>query len=246
VAKAVKIKSPTKRARDEARRQAQASRRRRNRLMLVAGVLAVAAVVALIIVGAISRGGGGGSTATVANKEGKTLGLATAPVTLTAWEDFQCPFCKQANAGPIQQVINDYVNTGKVKIEYKQFPFLGNGGAKDESVLAAEASECANDQGSFWPYHDALFDAQAGENRGAFSAANLKKIAANVGLDQEAFASCLDSGKYRSAVLAEKAQGDKLGITSTPTFFVNGQRILGNQPYSVFKDAIEKALQAAQ
>jgi protein-disulfide isomerase len=112
-------------------------------------------------------------------------------------------------------------------------------------MLAAQASECAADQGKFWPYHDALFAAQNGENRGAFSVANLKKMAGNVGLEPDAFGSCLDSGKFKSAVEQEKASGESLGIKSTPTFFVNGQRIVGVQPYSVFKDAIERALQAA-
>lgn len=215
--------------------------------MVAAAAVAAVAVIGLVIAGAISRPSKASSTtSTVATVEGKTLGSPDAPVTLTAWEDFQCPFCKQANNGAVAQVINDYVNTGKVKLVFAQFPFLGNGGSKDESMLAAEASECAAAQSLFWPYHDALYAAQSGENRGTFTTPNLEKMAGDTGLDQGAFNSCLESGTYKSVVDQQKSEGKALGINTTPTFIVNGQRITGAQPYSVFKDAIERALQAAQ
>jgi protein-disulfide isomerase len=160
-------------------------------------------------------------------------------VTLQAWEDFQCPYCKQANQDALSQVIKDYVQSGRVKIVYRHFAFLG-----DESSLAAQASEAAAEQGMFWEYHDALFAAQAGENRGAFSSARLKQMASNGGLDRAMFDAALDSGKYKSVVQAETSEGRKLGIDSTPVFFVNGVKIPGAQPYSVFKSTIESALGA--
>ncbi len=217
--------------------------------MLLAAAFAAVMVAGLVAAGLLTQsGGGGGATSSLssATRAGKTLGSADAPVTITAWEDFQCPFCKTANAGPLAQVVTDYVNTGKVKIVYQQFPFLGTGGANDESMLAAQASEYAAEQGLFWEYHDALFAAQAGgENRGAFTRANLAKIGAQVGLDPAALRAALDNGTYKASVQQEKAAGAKLGITSTPTFFVNGASIVGAQPYSAFKAAIDKALLAA-
>jgi protein-disulfide isomerase len=216
-------------------------------MMLMAAGAAAIAVAAIIIAGAMGRSSGGSVATSATTMAGKTLGKEDAPVTITAWEDFQCPFCKQVNSGAVAQVVAEYVNTGKVKIIYQQFPFLGTGGSNDESMLAAEASECAAEQHLFWAYHDSLFAAQSGsgENRGVFTMANLKKLAQTNGLDQEAFNSCLDSHKYRSAVEDQKAEGKKLGVESTPTFFVNGQRIVGAQPYSVFKRAIERALAAS-
>lgn len=238
MAKAVRIKSPNQRAREQARVERE-SRERRKRMMLFAGAAAAVAVVALIVVGAISRGDNFVNVRPDVNRDGKTLGDPTAPVTLQAWEDFQCPYCKQANQDALSQVIRDFVQSGQVKIVYRHFAFLG-----DESSLAAQASEAAAEQGMFWEYHDALFAAQAGENRGAFSSSRLKQMASNVGLDRAVFDAALDSGKYKSVVQAETSEGRKLGLDSTPVFFVNGVKIEGAQPYSVFKSTIEGALAA--
>ena len=238
MAKAVRIKSPNQRAREQARVERE-SRERRKRMMLFAGAAAAVAVVALIVVGAISRGDNFVNVRPDVNRDGKTLGDPTAPVTLQAWEDFQCPYCKQANQDALSQVIRDFVQSGQVKVVYRHFAFLG-----DESSLAAQASEAAAEQGMFWEYHDALFAAQAGENRGAFSSSRLKQMASNVGLDRAVFDAALDSGKYKSVVEAETSEGRKLGLDSTPVFFVNGVKIEGAQPYSVFKSTIEGALAA--
>jgi protein-disulfide isomerase len=98
------------------------ARERRRRLMFFAAAGAAVAVVALVVVGSIARGGGSSTTPADVNREGRVLGVATAPVTLVAWEDFQCPFCKQANDNALAQVITDYVKPGLVKIEYATSP----------------------------------------------------------------------------------------------------------------------------
>ena len=116
--------------------------------------------------------------------------------------------------------------------------FLG-----DESVWAAAASECASEQNVFWEYHDKLFENQAGENQGAFSKDNLKRFAAELGLNVEAFGNCVDSAKYEAQVLADTQAARELGWSSTPSFIVNGRGIVGAQPFNVFQDAIENALQ---
>jgi protein-disulfide isomerase len=121
-----------------------------------------------------------------------------------------------------------------VRLGYWQFAFLG-----DESKWAAEASECANDQGKFWEYHDLLFNSQSGENQGAFSKANLKKFAADLGLDAAKFNDCLDSNRYTSQIDQDLQVAQQIGVRSTPTFIVNGQPVMGAQPFEQFQSLIE-------
>ena len=120
---------------------------------------------------------------------------------------------------------------------YQHFAFLG-----PESQWAAEASECAGDQEQFWEYHDLLFDRQAGENQGAFAKDNLKRFAGDLGLNAEAFNQCLDSGKYAQFVKSQSENARSLGVRSTPTFVLNGQPIVGAQPFEVFQQAIDALL----
>ena len=111
-----------------------------------------------------------------------------------------------------------------------------------ESQWAAEASECAADQDAFWEYHDYLFENHAGENQGAFSKDNLKRFADELGLDTQAFNECLDSEKYTQVVQNETNAGRQIGVQSTPTFLVNGQPVVGAQPFDVFQQIIEERL----
>lgn len=124
-----------------------------------------------------------------------------------------------------------------MRFGYVHFAFLG-----PESVSAAEASECAAEQDRFWAYHDALFANQAGENRGAFDDALLQRFAADVGLDEEAFASCMASDRYLSVVTEESEWVRSLGVQSTPTFLVNDRPLVGAQPFEAFAQAIEQEL----
>ena len=124
-----------------------------------------------------------------------------------------------------------------VRIGYWHFAFLGQ-----ESQWAGEASECAAEQDAFWEYHDYLFDNHGGENRGAFSKENLKRFADELGLDTEAFNECLDSGRHTQIVQSETASGQQIGIQSTPSFLVNGQPVIGAQPFEAFEQVIEQEL----
>ena len=119
--------------------------------------------------------------------------------------------------------------------------FLGQ-----ESVWAAEAADCAAEQGQFWPYHDKLFAEQTGENRGAFSKNNLKVFAANLGLDQEAFNACVDSDRYAGQVRAETEAGRRQGVRSTPTLYVSGEKVEGLPSFDQLSQVIAaKAAEAA-
>jgi len=129
------------------------------------------------------------------------------------------------------------VNSGRVRFVYVHFPFLGS-----ESTWAAEASECAAEQDAFWEYHDYLYDHQQGENQSAFNKENLKQWAAELGLDAQSFNECVDTGKYSDIVAQQSTLARQIGVTSTPTFLINGQPLLGAQPFEVFKDYIESAL----
>lgn len=129
------------------------------------------------------------------------------------------------------------MNTGKVRFVYRHLVVLGA-----ESMRAAEASECAANQGKFWEYHDVLFLNWAGENRGAYSDANLKSFAARVGLDARTFGACLDGGQHAGLVREETAKANSLGVRSTPTVFVNDTMLAGLADYSVYKRLIEQAL----
>ncbi|MEK7120239.1 MAG: DsbA family protein [Patescibacteria group bacterium] len=171
------------------------------------------------------------------------LGDAKAPVSLVVYSDFQCPFCKKWHDETAQQIIDEYVKTGKVKIEYKEFAFLGQ-----ESINAALAVKCANDQGveSYLDYHDYLFDNQKGENQGQFSINNLKRFAENLKLDVDKFNSCLDSKKYKDEVQKETGEGRAAGVTGTPSSLINGQLIVGAQPFDVFKKATDDALKSSK
>ncbi len=176
-----------------------------------------------------------GDIATKVNLEGaQVLGDENAPVTIVEWSDFQCPFCARFYSQTEKKIVEEYVNTGKVKIIFKHFPL-------DQihpfATVAALASECAGEQGKFREYHDILFN-----NYQAINAKNLNKWASDLGLDQSKFDSCLESQKYLSKIKSDMAEGAKAGVRGTPGFLVNGQLISGAQPYSVFKSAIEAAL----
>jgi protein-disulfide isomerase len=121
----------------------------------------------------------------------------------------------------------------RARLVYKDFPLPFHAGARP----AAEAARCAGDQGQFWPYHDLLFLAQP-----AFSRDDLAGYAERLKLDRGAFVACLDGGTHRDAVSADLAEGRALGVTGTPTFFVNGRKLVGAQPLEVFREAIEQAL----
>ena len=122
-----------------------------------------------------------------AASSGRTLGDANAPVTVVEYADFQCPICKAAETSVISRLEQDYVQQGKVKIEFRDYAFIGQ-----DSWNAAQAALAANDQGKFWQYHDALFNAQGQENSGQFSYDNLVKIAQQVGLDVPTFEQTLE------------------------------------------------------
>lgn len=164
-------------------------------------------------------------------------GDQNAPVTIIEFADFQCPFCGRFFASTEPQINEAYIQSGKVRLGYWNFAFLG-----DESTWAAESAECAADQDKFWEYHDIIYSSQSGENQGTFNKDNLKKFAEELGLDTKSFNECLDSGKYTSLIQDDTSTSSALGVQSTPTFLVNGQAIVGAQPFEAFQQIIDPLL----
>ena len=162
-------------------------------------------------------------------------GDADAPVEIIEFSDFQCPFCNRFYTQTLPQIEEEYIATGKAKLVYRDFPLTN---IHPEAAPAAAAAECADDQGKFWEYHDILF-----ENYQTLSTSNYKQWAADLGLNQAQFDECVDSGKYEGEVAQDFSDGQAAGVTGTPTFFVNGQKISGAQPFSSFQAAIEAALE---
>jgi protein-disulfide isomerase len=161
---------------------------------------------------------------------GPSKGPESAPITIVEFSDFQCPFCSRANAA-VDEVVKTYGD--KVRVVFRHFPLSFHA----EAPKAAEASACAADQKKFWEYHDKLF-----ANQGALKVDDLKKHAADLGLDTARFNECLDSGKNAELVKKDMSAGEKVGVTGTPAFFINGIALSGAVPAEDFKAIIDSEL----
>ncbi len=171
-------------------------------------------------------------TVEVSADDDASKGSDNAPVVMIEFSDFECPFCTRFWRDTLPQIEKEYIDTGKVKFVYRDYPL----GFHQNAQKAAEAAECADDQGKFWEYHDKLFET------GALSVTSLKQHVVDLGLDTEKFDDCLDSGKYTSEVQKDFQDGQAAGVTGTPAFFINGQKITGAQPFSAFKQVIDTEL----
>jgi protein-disulfide isomerase len=159
-----------------------------------------------------------------------TLGPANAPVTIVEFTDYQCPYCHRAQA-VIDQVLSRY--QGKVRFVHLDYPLDGHPGA----VPAARAARCAGEQGKFWEYHRSVMTTP-----GAFDDADFKGRAARLQLNAPAFASCLSSERHDAAIQAGLAQGESLGVSGTPAYFVNGRMLSGARPLEAFTEIIDGEL----
>ncbi|MGK2848719.1 MAG: DsbA family protein [Minisyncoccota bacterium] len=177
------------------------------------------------------------------------LGKKDAPVTIVEFSDFECPFCKRAFTEVLPQLKKEYIETGKVKLVYKDFPLDFHANAQKE----AEAAQCAFDQGGdaiYYQYHDSIFTQTKGNGTG-LELTELPLIAQKLGLDQAKFQKCLDSGKNEQEVKDDMAEGEKVGVSGTPSWVIGksngdsieGKLIVGAQPYAALKAVIDSALE---
>ncbi len=158
-------------------------------------------------------------------------GPTSARVVVIEFGDFECPACGQEEP-VVSQMLSDYA--GRIRFVFKEFPLSS---IHPYAELAAEAALAANAQGKFWPYHDMLY-----ANQTALTRTDLDQYATAVRLDLTTFDAALDQGSFKSAVAADVAQGDMVGVDATPTFFVNGIAVVGSVPYSQLKSVIDQQL----
>jgi len=162
-------------------------------------------------------------------------GNANAKVVITEYSDYQCPFCARFTLDILPQLQNDYIETGKVKFIFKDFPIPNHKYAQME----AQATYCAGEQNEeyFWKFHVSLF-----ENQKDITKDDLIKRAEAMGINTNVFRSCLDSDKYKNLVLRNRQDGLKAGVNGTPTIFINNEKIMGIQPYENLVKIIETEL----
>jgi len=215
----------------------------------------IIAIIVLIIIGIwvffFYNKGGGNYIAS----DSPILGNSDATIYVVEFSDYECPYC-QASEGtnqeiidklkqrdpsweaPIPNIIDEYVDTGKVKLVFRQYPSPLHAHSED----AALAAKCAQEQGKFWEYHKKLF-----ENYYALTTTNLKKYAADLDLNLNQFNQCMDSKKYEESVKNDLSDGNDLKVEGTPTFFIGNEergyeKVVGSQSFSAFKQIIESKL----
>jgi len=193
------------------------------------------------------------SKAEYISSDSPILGNLNATMSAVEFSDYECPFCQAAEGvnqkviadlkkgdpnweAPIPKVIEEYVNTGKVKLIFRQFPVHAT------SKYPSLASKCAQEQGKFWEYHKLLF-----ENYNALEITDLKKYAVDLNLNVSQFNECFDSQKYRESIQNDLNDGQNLGVDGTPTFFIGNnetgyEKIPGVYPFSKFKEIIDSKL----
>jgi protein-disulfide isomerase len=160
------------------------------------------------------------------------LGPADAPITIIEFSDYECPYCRQWHTQVYQQLIDAYGD--QIRFVYRDFPLES---IHPNANSAAQAANCANEQGEFWAYHDLLFGMELDLGEDTYL-----QYASQLDLDQAAFKACLDSGRYQEEVQADFDFAANLGVRSTPTFFINGIAVVGAQPFDIFQQVIEREL----
>lgn len=167
----------------------------------------------------------------VATDDDASKGPGTAPVTIVEFSDFQCPYCARAET-VVDEVVKKYGD--RVRVVYRDYPLKFHANAEN----AAMGAECAADQDKFWEMHKAIFG-----NQQKLATADLVETAGSIGLDKEAFKTCLDSGKHRAEVQKDFEDGMKYGVTGTPTFFINGIPMVGARSVDAFAEIIDSELE---
>lgn len=216
-------------------------------LYLIAGVVVLAGVIAVVLAGTANEQGPSSpaldySGIPAAWQNRNALGDPDAPVTVQAWEDFRCPACAAFNQRVKPGLVENYVASGQVKLEFHHFPLQQH---EPGASLAAQASECAADQGQFWVYHDRVFEVTA-SGPSAFLMERLIDYAAELGLDEDSFTSCLTSQTHLITISESLQQARTAGHNSTPTVLVDGVRVDNPLDYEAVSAAIDERLSTGQ
>ena len=169
------------------------------------------------------------------------VGETDAPVVMVAYSEFQCPFCGKFARDTEPTLVEKYVQDGTLRIEWRDFPYLG-----PESVLAARAGRAAAAQSSFWAFEEAMYADQLPPNSGDLDEDHVAGVAAELGLDVDRFRADMASPEVEQAVQEDFAEGQAIGVTGTPAFIINGVPVIGAQPTEVFEQTIEQAARDAR
>ena len=182
-----------------------------------------------------------GTQAVEIKADDRVHGSPNAPVTIVEYASMTCPHCAAFNRDVIPQLTKDYIDTGKVKLVFRDFPLMQ---IHPEALMSAMAVNCAGEQGKYWQFHDKVFREQynKGDDVIRMKATDLKKWAKDIGVDQAKFDQCLDSEKFKNEVMKDKADGDAAGVQGTPTFFINGRVMGGAQQYPEYRKLIDELL----
>lgn len=167
------------------------------------------------------------------------LGSPNAQVTIVEFSDFGCSFCAQFHKEVFPQLKAQYIDTGKVRFVYRDFPITQ---LHPQAQRAAEAANCAGEQGKFWEYHNKLFSTQKAWQKGSDSADLFKEYAVNLDLDRVAFEMCLASGKFKTEIEEDFGDGKKYGVKGTPAFFIDGRMIEGYVPFGEYVKVVEEEI----
>jgi len=169
------------------------------------------------------------------------LGASNAKVTIIEFGDYQCPSCRAFWRDTLPRIKKDYVDTGKVRIVFRDFPITE---IHPEATVAAIAADCAGDHGKYFEFHDKVFREQDRRGRDIvrFKAADLKRWAADIGIAAAAFNECVDTERHKAEVEKDHKDGADVGINGTPVFFINGRLIAGAHPFATFQKVIEEEL----
>jgi protein-disulfide isomerase len=173
----------------------------------------------------------------LASADAPSMGKSNAKITMVEFTDYQCPFCSRYVSETKAQIIKEYIDTGKIAYKLFDLPLPFH----DKAKAAALAARCAGDQNKYWEMHDVLFEKQA-EWGATGDATVFAGYAKNIGLNGNTFSQCFDSGKYDQAIEDDLALAGEVGASGTPTFFINGERLVGAQPFSEFKRVLDAQL----
>lgn len=180
-----------------------------------------------------------GSDVGAAQADVRSKGAADAPVTIVEYSDYQCPFCSRWVEQTYPSIVQDYIDTGKVRLEFRDFPLES---LHPNAMAAAVAARCAGEQGNYWDMHDKLFGGQGQWSNIADPSAIFAGYAGEMGLEAGAFTACLTSGQFDEAIALDLQAGQAAGVTGTPSFLINDNLVVGAQPLSTFQQALDTLL----
>ncbi len=161
-----------------------------------------------------------------------SLGPDNAPITIIEFSDYECPYCQKWHLEVFKRLLAEYPD--QVRFVFRDFPITS---IHSNAVAAAEAANCAGEQGAYWQFNDALFSMKYGLGPNAY-----QTYAQELGLELAAFDECVQSRRHQQEVMDDFKYASELGVSSTPTFFINGLALIGAQPYEIFKQIIDKEL----